>query len=397
MLWLLLVMAALWLGGKALGLSAPRRLLLVALAWAFGLVTLLRALDGSGPPERDAVAWALLAPLAAALWLYSGWISRLKAKVAQTERSKTVQEAQSATVQAPAPQPPTASSSNAQAPINSQPALSEPPLSASPMVKTAMTSDTLTPPELERYSRHILLREVGGPGQMRIRRAKVLVIGAGGLGAPVLQYLAAAGIGTLAVIDDDTVDGSNLHRQVIHDEADIGKAKVVSAAERLHAQNPHVTVLPLQQRLDASQAAALFADYDLIIDGTDNFDTRYLANRAAVAAGKPLLSGALTQWEGQVTLLDPSRGGPCYECIFPDRPAEGLVPACSVAGVIGPLPGIIGALMATEAVKLLTGAGEPLRGRLLIWDALEAEMREIRIKPRPNCPVCGGLHHGAHA
>lgn len=243
--------------------------------------------------------------------------------------------------------------------------------------------------ELERYARHIVLREVGGPGQKALKNARVLVIGAGGLGAPVMTYLAAAGVGTIGVIDDDLVDLSNLQRQVIHRDADIGLPKVQSAAAALHALNPHVTVRPYQRRLTDDIAADLFAEYDIILDGTDNFDTRYLVNRAAVATGKPLISGALAQWEGQLSVFDPANGAPCYECIFPVRPAEGLAPSCAEAGVMGPLPGVIGAMMAGEAIKLITGAGAPLRGTLLIYDGLYADARRMALKPRADCAVCG--------
>ncbi|MCZ4352184.1 molybdopterin-synthase adenylyltransferase MoeB [Roseovarius aestuarii] len=243
--------------------------------------------------------------------------------------------------------------------------------------------------ELERYARHIVLREVGGPGQKALKNARVLVIGAGGLGAPVMTYLAAAGVGTIGVVDDDLVDLSNLQRQVIHRDADIGVPKVRSAAAAIRAINPFVTVRPYQRRLTEDIAAQLFGDYDIILDGTDNFDTRYLVNRAAVAQRKPLISGALAQWEGQLSIFDPAQGAPCYECIFPTRPAEGLVPSCAEAGVMGPLPGVIGAMMAGEAIKLITGAGAPLRGTLLIYDGLYADARRMTLKPRADCAVCG--------
>lgn len=245
--------------------------------------------------------------------------------------------------------------------------------------------------ELTRYARHIVLRELGGPGQKRLKQARVLVIGAGGLGSPALLYLAAAGVGTIGVIDDDTVDGSNLQRQVIHTDARIGMPKVFSAKEAIEALNPFVAVRPYQRRLDEETAAELFADYDLILDGTDNFDTRYLSNRTAVALGKPLISGALAQWEGQVSVFDPARGAPCYQCIFPEAPAPGLAPSCAEAGVIAPLPGVVGAMMAVEAVKVIADAGAPLRGAMLIYDALYAETRRIGLKPRPECPVCGAV------
>ncbi|MBC7133361.1 MAG: molybdopterin-synthase adenylyltransferase MoeB [Roseovarius sp.] len=246
-----------------------------------------------------------------------------------------------------------------------------------------------TEAELERYARHIVLREIGGPGQKALRQARVLVIGAGGLGAPVLLYLAAAGVGTIGVIDDDRVENSNLQRQVIHRDGDIGLPKVQSAAAAMRAQNPNVEVHPHARRLEPAIAEALFAEYDLIIDGTDNFDTRYLVNATAAALGKPLISGALSQWEGQLSVFDPARGAPCYRCIFPEAPAPGLAPSCAEAGVLGPLPGVVGAMMAVEAIKVITGAGHALRGEMLIYDALFGESRKITLRARPGCPVCG--------
>ncbi|MGR3461136.1 MAG: HesA/MoeB/ThiF family protein [Roseovarius sp.] len=248
--------------------------------------------------------------------------------------------------------------------------------------------------ELDRYARHIVLRELGGPGQKALRQARVLVIGAGGLGSPALLYLAAAGVGTIGVIDDDEVDNSNLQRQVIHRDADIGLPKVRSAMRAMQAQNPAVIVRPYQRRLSAEIAADLFADYDLILDGTDNFDTRYLANATATLQGKPLISGALSQWEGQLSVFDPAHGTPCYECIFPEAPAPGLAPSCAEAGVLGPLPGVVGAMMAVEAVKIITGAGAPLRGEMLIYDALYGESRKIALNRRADCPVCGNQGDG---
>ena len=245
--------------------------------------------------------------------------------------------------------------------------------------------------ELTRYARHILLREIGGPGQMRLRDAKVLVVGAGGLGSPVILYLAAAGVGTLGVIDDDVVEASNLQRQILHSDARIGLPKVQSALVAAKALNPHVTIRPYQRRLTEEIARDLIADYDLVLDGTDNFDTRYLVNRVCATLGKPLVSGAMTQWEGQVSLFDPAHGGPCYCCVFPERPAPGMVPSCAEAGVVAPLPGIIGSIMAVEAIKHLTGAGETLVGRLMIHDALYAENRVIGVTRRADCPVCGAL------
>ena len=243
--------------------------------------------------------------------------------------------------------------------------------------------------ELERYARHIVLRELGGPGQARLKAARVLVVGAGGLGSPVLLYLAAAGVGTIGVVDDDHVSNSNLQRQIIHTDARIGMAKVRSAEIAIKALNPFVTVQPHQMRLGPDNAAALIAGYDLILDGSDNFATRYLVNAACVAAGKPLLAGAITQWEGQLSLYHPAQGAPCFGCVFPQAPAPGLAPSCAEAGVVGALPGIIGAMMAAEAIKEITGAGQGLRGRLLIHDTLWGESRSIAIARDPACPHCG--------
>ena len=245
--------------------------------------------------------------------------------------------------------------------------------------------------EVERYARHILLREIGGPGQRRLKEAKVLVVGAGGLGSPALLYLAAAGVGEIGVIDDDTVDPSNLQRQIIHTDQRIGMDKVQSAEIAIRALNPYVVVKPYKRRLDVA-SGGLIAEFDLVMDGSDNFDTRYLVNRLCVAAEKPLVAAAITQWEGQLSVYDPAKGSPCYECIFPVRPAPGMVPTCAEAGVAAPLPGVIGSMMAMEAVKLITGAGAPLRGRLLIHDALYGETRVIAVKPRADCAVCGARH-----
>lgn len=245
--------------------------------------------------------------------------------------------------------------------------------------------------ELNRYARHIVLREIGGPGQKKLKEAKVLVIGAGGLGAPALQYLAASGVGTIGVIDDDIVENTNLARQVIHKDKAIGMHKVFSAQAEMQAQNPHVKVRPYQRRLTEDIASDLFADYDLVLDGTDNFDTRYLVNRVAVEQKIPLVSGALSQWEGQLSVFDPAHGAPCYQCIFSQAPAAELAPSCAEAGVLSPLPGVIGAMMAVEAVKIVTGAGTALRGQMVIYDALFGESRTIAITPRVDCPICGDM------
>ncbi|NJM81916.1 MAG: molybdopterin-synthase adenylyltransferase MoeB [Tabrizicola sp.] len=243
--------------------------------------------------------------------------------------------------------------------------------------------------ELDRYARHIILREIGGAGQKRLKAAKVLVVGAGGLGSPALLYLAASGVGVIGVIDPDEVESSNLQRQIIHTDQRIGMPKVFSAQTAMTALNPFVEVRPYHRRLDDATAADLIADYDLVLDGTDNFDTRYLVNRTCVALAKPLISGAITQWEGQLSLFDPAHGAPCYACIFPVPPAPGMVPTCAEAGVAAPLPGVIGAMMAMEAVKHLTGAGATLAGRLMIHDALYGETRVVATKRRADCAVCG--------
>ncbi|MFK7938334.1 MAG: ThiF family adenylyltransferase [Roseovarius sp.] len=249
---------------------------------------------------------------------------------------------------------------------------------------------TFSNAELERYARQIILREVGGPGQKKLKEARVLVIGAGGLGSPALLYLAAAGVGTIGVIDDDHVDASNLQRQIIHTDGRLFLPKVQSAVQAMADLNPFITLRPYQRRLQPDMAEALFEEYDIILDGTDNFDTRYLANAAAVKLGKPLISGALSQWEGQISVFDPARGTPCYQCIFPQAPAPELAPSCAEAGVVGPLPGVIGSMMAIETIKLITGAGAPLRSEMLIYDALYGESRKMGLKPRGDCPICGG-------
>lgn len=254
--------------------------------------------------------------------------------------------------------------------------------------QVAADSDRFSDTELDRYARHIVMREIGGPGQKALRDARVLIVGAGGLGSPALQYLGAAGVGTIGIIDDDMVENANLQRQAIHTDAKIGRPKVHSAADAIVAQNPFVRVRPYHRRLTRDIAGTLFADYDLILDGSDNFDTRYLVNEVAAMQSKPLIAAALTQWEGQISLYHPASGGPCYACVFPDRPDPALVPNCAEAGVLGPLPGVVGAMMAVEAIKHLTRAGDTLAGRLMIYDAQFAETRTISVRPRADCVVC---------
>lgn len=248
----------------------------------------------------------------------------------------------------------------------------------------------LSDDEIDRYARHIILREIGGPGQARLKAARVLVIGAGGLGSPALLYLAAAGVGTLGVVDDDTVALSNLQRQVLHTTARVGMPKTASAAAALGALNPHVAVEVHSLRLDPSNAAVLVAAHDVVLDGSDNFATRLAVNAACVAARKPLVGAAIGQWEGQLSVWAPHLGAPCMACAFPEVPEPGLAPSCAEAGVVGALPGVLGAMQALEAIKLITGAGQPLLGRLLLHDALWGEVRTIGVKRRPDCAVCSG-------
>ncbi|MCC7017566.1 MAG: molybdopterin-synthase adenylyltransferase MoeB [Rhodospirillales bacterium] len=252
-----------------------------------------------------------------------------------------------------------------------------------------------TETQVRRYARHILLKEVGGEGQARLMRAKVLVVGAGGLGSPLLLYLAAAGVGTLGVIDPDTVDLSNLQRQIVHTTGRIGEPKVASARETLAAINPEVTVVTHGERIDAGNALDVIANYDLVADGSDNFETRFLLNDACYLAKKTLVSGAILRFDGQIATfkaherLAGGGHGPCYRCIFREPPPPGEIPSCAEAGVLGALCGVIGSLQATEVLKEILGIGEGLSGWLLLCDGLSAEMRKIRVPADPGCPLCG--------
>jgi molybdopterin/thiamine biosynthesis adenylyltransferase len=239
--------------------------------------------------------------------------------------------------------------------------------------------------EVDRYARHLVLREIGGPGQQRLKAARVLIVGAGGLGAPAALYLAAAGVGELAIVDADTVALSNLQRQVLFTTADEGQVKVEAATQRLAALNPNVRVTPIAAMLTAANARDLIRGRELVLDGTDDFATRFAVNAACVAEGVRLVSGAIGRWTGQVGVF---AGRPCYRCLVPEIPPD--AETCVAVGVVGALAGVIGSMMALEAVKLIAGAGEPLTGRLLIYDALAAEARTVRIGPDPHCPVCGG-------
>ncbi len=251
-----------------------------------------------------------------------------------------------------------------------------------------MSDAPLQPEQWERYRRHLNLPELGVEGQQRLLASSVLVIGAGGLGCPLIQYLAAAGVGRIGLMDHDVVDRSNLQRQILYGTADIGRPKAEVARERVEAMNPDVTVEAIVDQLTSENALELFARYDVVIDGTDNFPTRYLSNDACVLTGKPTVYGAILRFEGQASTFDAKRG-PCYRCLFPEPPPPGSVPSCAEGGVLGVLPGMIAMIQATETVKLLTGIGEPLLGRFIHYDALSMEFREFRFKKDPDCPVCG--------
>jgi molybdopterin/thiamine biosynthesis adenylyltransferase/rhodanese-related sulfurtransferase len=241
--------------------------------------------------------------------------------------------------------------------------------------------------EIHHYSRHLIMPEIGTVGQRKLKAAKVLLIGAGGLGSPLGLYLAAAGVGTLGIVDFDVVDETNLHRQVLFGRSAVGRPKIRAAVERLRDVNPHIRLVPHEVRLDSSNALDLFRDYDIVVDGTDNFPTRYLVNDACVLLGKPNVYGSIFRFEGQVSIFWGARG-PCYRCLFPEPPPPGLVPSCAEGGVLGVLPGIIGSLQANEVIKLIAGVGEPLLGRLVLFDALKMKFRELRLRKDPQCPIC---------
>ncbi len=339
---------ALVLWGIGMLMGAPKRARWVMISILMAGVILVQLTFVEGHPLREATGgdvrlWALLIGFAVIVTFYRSLLDKLKAR-AKVDQTSTEQ--------------------------------------------TGTFSET----EINRYARHMIMREIGGLGQKKLKSAKVLVIGAGGLGSPALLYLAAAGVGTIGVVDDDEVEGSNLQRQVIHADSRIGMPKVFSAETAMKDINPFITVKPYNRRLTEADAEALIGEYDVVLDGTDNFTTRYMVNRVCAKLGKPLVAAAMTQWEGQISLYDPANGTPCYECVFPEAPADGLVPTCAQAGVLGPLPGVIGSLMATEAVKTIVDAGEGLRGRLLIYDALYAEPRVLKTKRREDCPACGKSH-----
>jgi adenylyltransferase/sulfurtransferase len=252
-----------------------------------------------------------------------------------------------------------------------------------------MTNPTFTEEQVLRYSRHIILPGIGGDGQRKLLDAKVLCVGAGGLGSPIAMYLAAAGVGTLGIVDFDRVDLTNLQRQLLHDTDDVGRPKVESALDRLHGMNPGIEVVPHDTMLTSDNALEIIGQYDIVIDGSDNFPVRYLVNDATQMLGKPLVYGSIYQFEGQASVFMPGQETPCYRCLFPHPPPPGAVPSCAEAGVFGVLPGIIGSIQAVEAIKLIIGKGDPLIGRLLLFDALDMEFQTVKLRWDPDCPVCG--------
>ena len=254
-----------------------------------------------------------------------------------------------------------------------------------------LTSDPtlqLSNDEILRYSRHLIMPEVAMEGQLKLKQAKVLCIGAGGLGTPLALYLAAAGVGTLGMVDFDVVDFTNLQRQVIHDTDDVGRPKLESARDTIRDINPNVEVIPYETHLNSENALEIFKDYDIVADGTDNFPTRYLVNDACVLLGKPNVYGSIFRFEGQASVFY-AKEGPCYRCLYPEPPPPGLVPSCAEGGVLGVLPGIVGSIQALETIKLILGKGKPLIGRLLLFDALNLKFRELKLRKNPECPVCG--------
>jgi molybdopterin/thiamine biosynthesis adenylyltransferase/rhodanese-related sulfurtransferase len=252
-----------------------------------------------------------------------------------------------------------------------------------------MSEVMLSNEEIARYSRHLIMPEVGMAGQRRLKQGSVLLIGTGGLGSPLALYLAAAGVGHIGLVDFDVVDASNLQRQIVHGTSTVGVAKTESAKRRLQDLNPYIEITTYETRITSQNALDLMRPYDVIVDGTDNFPTRYLTNDACVLLGKPNVYGSIFRFEGQATVFSTRDGGPCYRCLYPEPPPPGLVPSCAEGGVLGVLPGVIGTIQATEVIKLLTGIGEPLIGRLLLYDALSMRFRELKLRRNPSCPVCG--------
>jgi sulfur-carrier protein adenylyltransferase/sulfurtransferase len=256
------------------------------------------------------------------------------------------------------------------------------------IANAAAPATSLTKPEIQRYSRHLIMPEVGMDGQLKLKNAKVLCIGTGGLGAPLGVYLAAAGVGRIGLVDFDVVDNSNLQRQILFGTKDVGRPKIAAAADRLRDLNPEIQIDTFETRLTSNNALDLFKDYEIIVDGTDNFPTRYLVNDACVILGKPNVYGSIFRFEGQATIFA-YPGGPCYRCLYPEPPPPGLVPSCAEGGVLGVLPGIVGSIQAAETLKLILGAGDSLVGRLLLFDALAMKFRELKLRKNPECPACG--------
>ncbi|MFV0294297.1 MAG: HesA/MoeB/ThiF family protein [Paracoccus sp. (in: a-proteobacteria)] len=359
---LISIVATAWLMGWGL----LRVLLLGALIWAIVLIAMLAA-----PASEigrfgmiDVSTWAATGILIGAGLLYAGFIRKLRLKAAA--RWGGPQQAA------------TAAAANGKGLIPSD------------AYEGAKSADAL-----DRYARHYVLREIGGPGQAKLRDASVLVIGAGGLGAPAVLYLAAAGVGRITIADPDTVSISNLQRQVIYRTEDAGRPKGLAAVEALRALNPYIDIHAIRRQI-TNDDADMIAGFDLVLDGTDSFSAREAINSVCVAAGVPLIAGAISQWEGQLSIYDPAGGSPCFSCVFPERPAPGLALPCAEAGVIGPLPGVIGSMMALEAIKHITGAGKGLSGQMLIYDGLYGETRIIRIHRRDGCPVCSGVAERLH-
>jgi adenylyltransferase/sulfurtransferase len=283
-----------------------------------------------------------------------------------------------------------------QTPVNDNDVISiVPSIAGGASVQAPAAAAALTNEEVLRYSRHLIMPEVGMEGQLKLKQAKVLLIGTGGLGAPLGLYLAAAGVGTIGLVDFDVVDFTNLQRQVIHGTKDVGRPKLDSAADRMRDINPHINIVKHNAMLSSENALEILKDYDIIADGTDNFPTRYLVNDACVLLGKPNVYGSIFRFEGQCTVFA-YPGGPCYRCLYPEPPPPGLVPSCAEGGVLGILPGLVGTMQATETVKLILGKGQPLVGRLVLFDALAMRFRELKIRKNPDCPVCGEhrtIHH----
>ena len=245
----------------------------------------------------------------------------------------------------------------------------------------------LTPSQVQRYSRHIIMPQVGSVGQRKLINASVLLVGAGGLGSPLAMYLAAAGVGKIGIVDFDTVDITNLHRQILHGNEDVGRPKVDSAEDRIKSINPDIDVIKIPKHMNSENAMDIAKDFDILVDGTDNFPTRYLINDVGVLANKPIVQGSIFLFDGQITTFMPNQG--CYRCLYPAPPPPGMVPSCSEAGVLGVLPGIVGSVMAAEAIKIILGLGNTLVNRLLMFDALEMEFRKVKIRKDPECPICG--------